>query len=144
MRTLFEKFGSLLLAPMVLAVLVSTRPALAAPSPTSPATATAASKVTFQVTGSGNPRDFVTIVPKGTPEGQYRDYFYLENREKVLDVPATPGEVINAQGQVLASGIVGGDALTVPAGDHQVRIKGRANSAKPVTVKPKETATVAY
>ena len=59
-------------------------------------------------------------------------------------MPATPGEVINAQGQVLASGIVGGDALTVPAGDHQVRIKGRANSAKPVTVKPKETATVAY
>ena len=56
-----------------------------------------------------------------------------------------PGyEVVNAQGQVLASGIVGGEAVSVPAGNHTVRIKGRANSAKPVVVKPKETATVAY
>jgi Mg-chelatase subunit ChlD len=88
MRTMFSKLGFLLLA---LTALVSA-PATAAPSLTSPPTATAGSKVTFQVTGSGNPRDFVTIVPKGTPEGQYRDYFYLENREKVLDLPSKPGE----------------------------------------------------
>ena len=30
----------------------------------------------IQVTGSGNPREFVTIVPKGAPEGRYQDYFY--------------------------------------------------------------------
>jgi hypothetical protein len=55
-----------------------------------------------------------------------------------------PGfEVVNAQGQVLASGQVGGDAVPVPAGSHTVRMKGRAAS-KPVLVKPKETANVAF
>ena len=52
--------------------------------------------------------------------------------------------MVNAQGQVLASGLVGGEAVQVPAGNHTVRIKGRANATKPVTVKPKETATVAF
>ena len=65
--------------------------------------------------------------------------------DKALTEALRPGfEVVNIQGQVLTSGIVGGEAISVPAGDHQVRIKGRANSAKPVTVKPRETATVAY
>jgi hypothetical protein len=49
---------------------------------------------------------------------------------------------VNAQGQVLASGLVGGEAVAVPAGNHTVRIKGRTAN-KPVTVKPKETANVA-
>ena len=52
-------------------------------------------------------------------------------------------EVVNNQGQVLASGVVGGDAVPVPAGNHTVRIKGRSEAGKPVTVKPKETASVA-
>lgn len=65
---------------------------LAAPSLTTPASATAGSEIAIQVTGNGNPREFVTIVPKGAPEGQYREYFYLENREKVLRVPAQPGD----------------------------------------------------
>jgi hypothetical protein len=51
-------------------------------------------------------------------------------------------EVVNAQGQVLAGGIVGGEPVEVAAGNHTVRIKGRANTAKPVIVKPKETASV--
>jgi Mg-chelatase subunit ChlD len=56
-----------------------------------------------------------------------------------------PGfEVVNAQGQVLASGLVGGEAVQVPAGNHTVRIKGRANASKPALVKPKETANVAF
>jgi Mg-chelatase subunit ChlD len=80
---------SLLLA---LIALVHTPVAFATPSLTSPASATAGSKVTFQATGSGNPRDFVTIVPKGTREGQYFDYFYVENREKVLELPSKPGD----------------------------------------------------
>jgi hypothetical protein len=63
--------------------------------------------------------------------------------DKSLAEALRPGfEVVNAQGQVLASGIVGGDPVSVPAGTHTVRIKGR-KGAKPVTVNPKETATVA-
>jgi hypothetical protein len=64
--------------------------------------------------------------------------------DKSLAEALRPGfEVLNAQGQVLASGIVGGDAVTVPAGSHSVRLKGRTAGAKPVDVKPKETASVA-
>jgi hypothetical protein len=64
--------------------------------------------------------------------------------DKSLTEAMRPGfEVVNGQGQVIASGIVGGDAVAAPAGNHTVRIKGRANSAKPVSVKPKETANVA-
>jgi hypothetical protein len=51
---------------------------------------------------------------------------------------------VNATGQVLASGIVGGEAVTVPAGNHTVRLKARANAPKPVVVKPKETASVDF
>lgn len=78
---------------LVLALIVlSGSPALAAPSLDVPATAQAGSKISVQVTGSGNPRDFVTIVPKGAREGQYTDYFYLEKREKVLEMPAKAGD----------------------------------------------------
>ena len=65
--------------------------------------------------------------------------------DKSLTEALRPGfEVVNAQGQVLASGIVGGEAVAVPAGNHTVRIKGRANASKPAVVKPKETANVAF
>lgn len=65
--------------------------------------------------------------------------------DKSLTEALRPGfEVVNAQGQVLTSGQVGGEAVAVPTGSHTVRIKGRANATKPVTVKPKETATVAF
>jgi hypothetical protein len=64
--------------------------------------------------------------------------------ERSLDAALRPGfEVINAQGQVLASGIVGGEPVSAPAGEHTVRVKGRSDAGKPVTVKPKETASVA-
>lgn len=43
-----------------------------------------------------------------------------------------------------SSSLVGGDPVTVPAGNHTVRIQERANASKPVVVKPKETANVAF
>jgi len=65
--------------------------------------------------------------------------------DKSLTEALRPGfEVLNAQGQVIASGLVGGDAVQVPAGNHTVRIKGRANVSKPAVVKPKETANVEF
>jgi hypothetical protein len=64
--------------------------------------------------------------------------------DKALTDSLRPGfEVVNAQGQVIASGIVGGEAVTAPAGNHTVRIKGgSAAGGKPVVVRPKETANV--
>ena len=64
--------------------------------------------------------------------------------DKALTEALRPGfEVLNAQGQVLANGIVGGEAVKVSAGNHTVRIKGRSSAPAPVVVKPTETTTVA-
>ncbi|HET9865030.1 MAG TPA: VWA domain-containing protein [Steroidobacteraceae bacterium] len=63
--------------------------------------------------------------------------------EKSLAAALRPGfEVVNAQGLVLASGVVGGDPVSVPAGDHRVRVRGRTDAGKSVVVKPQETASV--
>jgi hypothetical protein len=65
--------------------------------------------------------------------------------DKSLTEALRPGfEVVNTQGQVLASGVAGGEAVTVPSGSHQVRLKNQGASAKAVVVKPRETSTVAY
>jgi hypothetical protein len=53
-------------------------------------------------------------------------------------------EVLNAQGQVIASGIAGGDAVQVPAGNHTVRLKGSSKASKPAVVNPRDTTTVAF
>jgi hypothetical protein len=66
--------------------------AMAAPTLIVPATATAGSKITVQVSGNEKPRDFVTIVPKGAPEGRYTNYFYISSQERVLVAPPAPGD----------------------------------------------------
>jgi hypothetical protein len=64
--------------------------------------------------------------------------------DQALTDSLRPGfEVLNAQGQVIASGLVGGEAVSAPAGNHQVRIKGGNAAGKPVTVRPKETTNLA-
>lgn len=77
--------------------------------------------------------------------GAYFDAKDAAGLEKALTAALRPVfEVLNAQDQVIASGIVGGDAVPAPAGNHTVRIKGRADAGKPVVVKPQETATLAF
>jgi hypothetical protein len=65
--------------------------------------------------------------------------------DKSLTEAMRPGfEVLNGQGQVIASGIAGGDAVQVPAGNHTVRLKGSSKAPKPAVVNPKDTTTVAF
>jgi hypothetical protein len=66
--------------------------AVAAPTLTSPATAVAGSTVVFKATGTGNPREFVTLVAKGAPEGSYKAYVYVKPGDLKLEMPAVPGE----------------------------------------------------
>jgi Ca-activated chloride channel family protein len=66
--------------------------ALAAPSLTAPATAEAGSTITMQLTGAADPRDFVTVVPKGTPEGSYKAYVYATAASLKLVMPAQAGD----------------------------------------------------
>jgi Ca-activated chloride channel family protein len=77
---------------MILWTLVATT-AVAAPTLDAPASAGVGSTVDVQVAGSTNARDFVTIVPKGTREGAYADYQYVEKRAVLkLKAPVKPGE----------------------------------------------------
>jgi hypothetical protein len=56
-----------------------------------------------------------------------------------------PGfEVIDAKSQVVAEGVAGGETVKVMPGSYTVRLKGQKSAPKPVTVKQKETATVAF
>lgn len=67
--------------------------ASAAVSIQAPPTASAGAALEFTVTGSSNPRDFATIVPKGAAAGSYGDYVYLDapGRQQLV-APATPGD----------------------------------------------------
>jgi len=67
--------------------------AFAAPTVDSPASANVGSEITFTVTDPGNPRDFVTVVPKTQQEGTYLAYVYVEKGGTFkLVMPPTPGE----------------------------------------------------
>jgi hypothetical protein len=56
-----------------------------------------------------------------------------------------PGfEVVNAQGQVVASGLTGVDPVKVMPGNYTVRLKGQAAKPQTISVKPKETTTVSF
>lgn len=51
-------------------------------------------------------------------------------------------EVVTTQGQVVATGVTGGDAVSVMPGTYNVRIKGQTSRAQSVKIEPKATATV--
>jgi len=53
-------------------------------------------------------------------------------------------QVVNAQGQVIAEGLMGGEKVRVMPGNYTLRIKGQPNRTKPVAVRSKETATVSF
>ena len=80
--------------PLLIALLtLATSSALAAPSLTTPPSATAGSTITFKATGTGNPREFVTVVPKGTREGGYQGYVYVTGTGDLkLAMPVEPGD----------------------------------------------------
>ena len=60
---------------------------------TGPATAKAGAQVEVTVTGSKNPRDFVTIVAKGAREGEYGGYEYVTKPGAYkLVAPPKPGD----------------------------------------------------
>lgn len=67
--------------------------ALGAPTVEAPASADVGSEVAITVRGSGNPLDFVTIVPKGDRDGSYGDYQYVQKPGTFkLTAPAMPGD----------------------------------------------------
>jgi len=77
--------------------------------------------------------------------GSYFDAKDAAALSDALTQSMRPGfEVVTAQGQVIASGVAGGDAVSVLPGSYTVRIKGQANRAQPVTVAPKTIATVKF
>lgn len=58
-----------------------------------PAQAVGGSQLQVRWTGPNNPRDYVTIVPKGAPVGAYTSYFYTrDGNPGTLKLPLKPGE----------------------------------------------------
>jgi hypothetical protein len=51
-------------------------------------------------------------------------------------------EVVTPQGQVVATGVTGGEPVSVMPGNYNVRIKGQTSRAQPVKIEPTATATV--
>jgi hypothetical protein len=51
-------------------------------------------------------------------------------------------EVVTPEGQVVANGVTGGEAISVMPGTYNVRIKGQNSRAQSVKIEPKATATV--
>ena len=79
------------LIPLLLAFLCST--AFAQATVNGPATAKVGARVEVAVTGSKNPRDFVTIVEKGSREGAYGGYEYVPKPGAFkLVAPPKPGD----------------------------------------------------
>src|SRR5262245_39025920 len=77
--------------PLLLALLSST--AFAQATVSGPATVTVGSAIEVTVAGSKDPRDFVTIVEKGSAEGNYRQYEYVtKNGAFKLVAPSKAGE----------------------------------------------------
>jgi hypothetical protein len=78
---------------IVLLFLCGVSAALAQNSLEAPATAKAGAQITVNVTGKTTPRDFVTIVLKGSREGAYQGYQYTNKPGAVkLAVPPAAGE----------------------------------------------------
>ena len=68
-------------------------PLLAAPAIDAPPTAQAGSVLTLTVSGSGDPRDFVSVVAKGSAEGRYNNYEYLAKPGQYkLELPSEAGD----------------------------------------------------
>ena len=77
--------------PLLLAFLSST--AFAQATVNGPAVVTVGAQVQVTVGGSKNPRDFVTIVAKGAPEGSYGGYEYVPKPGAFkLVAPPKPGD----------------------------------------------------
>ncbi|WP_129776929.1 vWA domain-containing protein [Peristeroidobacter soli] len=72
---------------------IGTTLAWGAPALKGPATADIGARIVVGFTGNTDPRNFITLVTKGAPEGHYDAYEYATAEGKVeLRVPATPGD----------------------------------------------------
>ncbi|CAM3319446.1 vWA domain-containing protein [Halomonas lysinitropha] len=91
----------------------------------------------FQVewVGPDNPRDYITIVEAGAPEGSHTDYVRTSRGSPVtLDAPTEPGDyevryVIQQSGRTLAS-----EPVSVGAGEVSLAIEGTPEAGGVVTI----------
>ena len=77
---------------LVLPLLLAASAALAAPSIKAPPTASVGAQLSLEATGAGDGHDFVTVVPKGSPEGAYDQYVYVKPGKLLLQLPGKPGD----------------------------------------------------
>jgi Ca-activated chloride channel family protein len=80
-----------------------------------PDSADAGGQIQVRWTGPDGPQDYLTIVPKGAPEGDYGPYTYTADGSPLtLDVPSDPGAYeIRYQSDRTEIGVLGRRPLTV-------------------------------
>ncbi len=82
-----------MLAKSVALLFLTTTVAVAAPIVTAPDSAQIGAEITIAVSGGTDPKDFVTIVPKGSRVGAYDAYKYVSAPAPLkLAVPSAPGD----------------------------------------------------
>ncbi|MGH8187535.1 MAG: vWA domain-containing protein, partial [Steroidobacteraceae bacterium] len=74
--------------------------------------------------------------------GAYFDAKDAKGLNDALSQAVRPAfEVVNANGQVVAEGLAGGEPVRVMPGNYTVRLTGRKGAGQPVSVRAKETVT---
>ncbi|THF85756.1 VWA domain-containing protein [Deinococcus sp. KSM4-11] len=126
-----------------------------------PASAVAGSAVQVKWQGPNNDGDYVTIVPKGAPVGQYTTYFYTrDGNPGTLKTPAAPGDYElryssehGTPNPTLASVpltltgttyTLSGPASTSAGSEIQVKWTGPNNSGDYITIVPKGAPVGTY
>lgn len=101
-----------------------------------PSEALGGSKIEVKWSGPNNERDYVTVVPKGAPEGAYLDYKYTRDGNPVsITMPTDPGEYelrysSDNSGKTLAS-----RPITVKAATYGLEAVGEAPAGSRISVK---------
>lgn len=101
-----------------------------------PGEALGGSKIEVKWSGPNNERDYVTVVPKGAPEGAYLDYKYTRDGNPVsITMPTDPGEYelrysSDNSGKTLAS-----RPITVKAATYGLEAVGEAPAGSRISVK---------
>ncbi|MBJ2153186.1 VWA domain-containing protein [Paracoccus sp. IB05] len=103
----------------------------------------ASSDLTISWTGAIHPRDYVTIVPVGTAEGEYGDYRRIDSATQVkMTAPTEPGAYEIRYHLDIDNRVMARHPFEVLAAD--AALDDGAGLVAPATAKPGETITVTW
>ncbi|AWN23047.1 hypothetical protein DKM44_07235 [Deinococcus irradiatisoli] len=101
-----------------------------------PDSAVGGGQIEVRWTGPNNERDYVTIVPKGAPDGTYTAYFYTrDGNPGKLKVPLTPGDYELRYASDDSSRTFASRPLRVTAANYALSAPTTATAGSSITIK---------